>query len=511
MTTYSLDRLRRAAKALKRDYIARDGDAQARVTAIFPQKETLAFADALHVIAREAGFESWPKLKFKVETDQMDRADRAKRLGQALFYGRHWRVKQLLWDHPDLGESHFGLSCALYDIDTVRSRLAQQPQLATTVVEGRSPILHLAFSQHVHGAGSEADMRAVAEALLQHGADVDDTFALDYDPGSKLSALYGAMGHANNMPLSAWLLSKGANPDDNESLYHATELGHHDGLRLLIEHGVTVAGTNAIPRALDFNDHMAVEMLLAAGGDTNEGIAAHTSNEPSFVIPALHQAARRMCDGRMFDILLGAGADPNTRYNGLTPYALARVYGNRDGAAALEKAGADRTLSDEEALLAQAAEGEVPSGIYIDTAKMPDEYRSLLQKLVATGDRLAHIKRLVGIGVEYDYPDAMGLTPVQIAGWEGLPEEMAYLLSLKPDLSHINGYGGTLLSTIIHGSENCPARAERDHIECARLALAEGVALPKPAIRLAGEESMAAFLADWAQNYPGQVVEEGIG
>jgi hypothetical protein len=72
---------------------------------------------------------------------------------------------------------------------------------------------------------------------------------------------------------------------------------------------------------------------------------------------------------------------------------------------------------------------------------------------------IGHLARLVALGVPFDTPDGEGLTPVQIAGWEGLPDIMAYLLSLKPDLGHINGYGGTLLSTILHGSENNPNRA----------------------------------------------------
>jgi hypothetical protein len=123
--------------------------------------------------------------------------------------------------------------------------------------------------------------------------------------------------------------------------------------------------------------------------------------------------------------------------------------------------------------------------------------------------RLDHVRRLVALGLDYDRPDAEGLTPVQVAGWEGLPEAMGYLLGLRPDLTHVNGYGGTLLTTIIHGSENCPDRARRDHVECLRRALIHGVALPRQAIAFAGEPEVAAFLADWAEARPGQVVDGG--
>lgn len=130
----------------------------------------------------------------------------------------------------------------------------------------------------------------------------------------------------------------------------------------------------------------------------------------------------------------------------------------------------------------------------------------MMHELVRLPNRLDHIQSLVAIGMEYDRPDREGLTPVQLAGWEGKPEVMGYFLKLGPDLSHINGYGGTLLSSIVDGIETCPHRAERDHIGCARLALHHGVALPKALIQQTGNEEMSDFLAEWASERPGQVV-----
>jgi hypothetical protein len=47
-----------------------------------------------------------------------------------------------------------------------------------------------------------------------------------------------------------------------------------------------------------------------------------------------------------------------------------------------------------------------------------------------------------------------------LAGLEGLPEMAECFLSLKPDLPIEIGHSGTLLSAIIHGSENAPDRAD---------------------------------------------------
>ncbi|MDJ0826487.1 MAG: ankyrin repeat domain-containing protein [Rhodobacter sp.] len=505
------EKLRRQAKTLRKAYQAGETDAVARVRAVLPEAGGIKHADALHVIARELGFDSWPKLKLAREAAAMGREAKAERLKIALFHGQGWVVEALLAETPDLGRDTLGLACALYDAAHVQAALARDPGAATRLVGVRRPILHLAFSQHFKHGGSAADMLAVAEALLGAGADVNDSFPYDGDDNAPLSALYGALGHAGNLALAEWLLDRGADPNDGESLYHATELGHTKGLELLLKHGARPERTNALPRALDFNDHAAVRLLLEAGADPNEGIEQHPSGEPSFVIPALHQAARRLCDAEMIGMLLDAGADPSMRYRDMTPYSIARVYGNPAAADRIAAAGGDTTLGREEALLAAAAEGEVAPGNYIDPAKLPLDYRNLIRAMLHLPGRLGNVKRLVALGLEYDRPDEMDLTPVHVAGWEGLPEVVAYFLSLKPDLGHINGYGGTLLSTIIHGSENCPARAERDHIGCARLALEEGVALPSRAIELAGEADMAAFLADWGARYPGQVVEGGVG
>ena len=505
------EKLRREAKALKKGFVAGDARAVARVRAVLPDAAEIKLADALHIVAREAGHDSWPKLKLADEAAAMDRDVKAERLKMALFFGQHWVVDALLRETPDLGRDNFGLICALYDVAAVRRVLARDPAAATRIVGIRRPITHLAFSQHLHGAGSVADMLEVAEALVAAGADVNDCYLYNNDEHSPLSALYGAIGHARNMVLAEWLLNRGADPNDGESLYHSTELGHRDGLRLLLKHGARPDGTNALPRALDFNDHEAVQLLLKAGADPNEGIAEHAFGEPPFVIPALHQAARRMCDERMISLLLAAGADPSQRYKGVTPYALARIYGNAGAARLIAEAGADTGLSAEEDLLTAAADDEVPVGRYVDTAKLSDEYRDLIRAILHLPGKRGHVERLVAIGLDFDRPDAMGVTPVQIAGWEGLADMMSYFLRLKPDLSHVNGYGGTLLSTIIHGSENCPARAERDHVACARLALQQGVALPKRAITQAGQAEMSAFLAEWAAAQPGQVVDEGAG
>ncbi len=508
----SLDTLRRAAKILRKAYNDGDPAALERLAVRPPRSDSgkLTHADFLHVIARENNFASWPALKLAVEISGMDRARKQQRLKIALYHGHNSAVDRLLTDTPDLARGLLELEIALYDLPAVKAALRKDPGLAVTPIGPRRPILHLAFSKHFQAHPEKSDaMMAIADLLVQHGADVNDGFP--FEPGSDhlLSALYGALGHANNMRLAAWLLEQGANPNDNESLYHATELGHRDGLRLLLRHGADPTGTNALLRALDFNDHAAVDLLLKAGADPNEGVSPHPSGEAPMVASALHQAARRMCDARMADQLLEAGADPDLLYDGMTAYALALAFGNLDVAQAIRDAGGSIEIPEDLQPLITIARGG-NGRLSADPAGLPRECRYMLHNLIHLPNTFSHIKRLVAGGLAFDEADDMGMTPLHLAGWEGLPEVMGFFLDLKPDLNHINGYGGTLLSTIIHGSENAPSAASRDHVACARLALQHGVSLPRRAIELAGEDSMAEFLADWGETHPAQLADHGV-
>jgi hypothetical protein len=72
----------------------------------------------------------------------------------------------------------------------------------------------------------------------------------------------------------------------------------------------------------------------------------------------MHQAARRMAPAGMAKLLLDAGASATAEFEGVTPYSMARVYGNRDLAPGCSRpAGAATGLNREEALLARAADG----------------------------------------------------------------------------------------------------------------------------------------------------------
>ena len=132
----------------------------------------------------------------------------------------------------------------------------------------------------------------------------------------------------------------------------------------------------------------------------------------------------------------------------------------------------------------------------------------MLTRVILWEDRLDHAKALVAAGIDPNVAEEMDMPPLHLAGWAGLKDHVAWLLTLAPDFTHVNAYGGDLVGTIVHGSENRLDVDERDHVGCARLALEAGAPLRRSDLEGAMNEEMSAFLRDWAEAHPAQVGED---
>ena len=500
MPKNDLDLHRQEAKRLRRAFAAGEADAVRRVRAVLGDAGSLQHAQALHVIAREQGHASWPRLKLALETAAMDRAQRAERLGRALYFGQAWVVRALLDADPDLPHATFGLELATYDVEAVRARLARDPAAATAPAGRRPPIAHLCFSQyHRMAPEREGAMLAVAQLLVDHGADPNDSVPVEPGSAARLPVLYGALGHAGNLPLARWLLEHGADPNDFESLYHATELGHRDGVALLLAHGADPRHTNALLRAIDAADPAMVAMLLEGGADPDDPYCLdNAGHQRAPSPPALHHAASRFASGEMAALLLDHGADPTRVWHGRDAYGTARVHGATAVAHVLEARGHGRPLDATEAALAACVAGgagAAPDAGPLDPAALDDHDLTLPHRLAARPGSLAALRALFAAGLDPQHPDDQGMPPLHIALWEGLPDHVDFLLTLPHDLALRNGYGGDAMGTLIHGAEFCPSPG-RDHLACARLLLAAG-AVPDPEeVDACGDEELVELLRE---------------
>jgi len=353
-----LDQLRRRAKELRDG--ARSGDSAAieRLRRHLP-RAPLTLSAAQLVISREHGFPSWPALKAEVEARGLDLGPRVDALLEASIGPGAGRARRLLAADHRIATLDVSAAAALGEAGHVRALLDADPGLAVRPDHRRGwpPLLYVCHSRwHQVDPGRAEGMLEVARLLLDAGASPDTTNGRPPRRGFQ-SALSGAAGSANNPAITRLLLERGADPDDDESVYHAVQHRDHECLRLLIEHGAAVDGTNALGAAIGSGDVEAVRMLLDAGADPGRtprepaptGLLADMSINPLPFAAARDTAA-------VVEALLAAGADPDAPgRDGRSPLRAAVRRGAADVAAVLLRSGAQDDAGEVDHLLGACA------------------------------------------------------------------------------------------------------------------------------------------------------------
>ena len=185
---------------------------------------------------------------------------------------------RLLDEQPGLFSGDVFVACAAGDLAVIARTMAADPEWINRPGGPLNfpPLVAVTHSRLGQLSEFIMRLRACAQALLQAGANPNQRIGNRFPPASlatpdesgPLSALYGAAGVNRDPMLTEMLLNAGADPNDNESLYHSLE--NPDCTQMLLRHGARVGGTNALRRALDMPEPAALELLLAHGGDPNE-------------------------------------------------------------------------------------------------------------------------------------------------------------------------------------------------------------------------------------------------
>ena len=144
-----LNHLKTEAKTLKKQF--NSGDSHARNFASFHLTMVpgqLKLADAQFAIARSYGFKSWPRLKAYVEARALSNEDRADLLLKSIFESNYALLEELYSHHETLLGVNIFVTCALGDLETVRSMLEDTPEFATIVGGPRKtqPITYVAHA-----------------------------------------------------------------------------------------------------------------------------------------------------------------------------------------------------------------------------------------------------------------------------------------------------------------------------------------------------------------------------
>jgi len=458
---------KKQAKALLKGFRSGETSAVARMRAHVPrlvESADAALADAQFVVARERGFDSWPKLKEHIES-QRPLQEQIFLFMRAATGGKLAVARRILAQRPEMAAQRLQAACAAADVANVTALLARDPALATTLGAGRELPLICACASHFHRIGplvAAASVRC-ARTLLDHGAD-PNTHSLGTG-ADKLPALYFACV-SNNLGVVKLLLERGAKPNDGESVYHAAEMNHRECLALLVEHGADISspgesvGNTPLYFLADIGAHTeGVQWLLEHGADPNvpTGELAATP---------LHRVAASG-DVAFAKVLLAHGADPNLRRkDGRTPYVLAVRSGSVEVLELLRAAGASRDgLRPVDELLGACMLADEPAArAVIDknpgiVASLTAEDQQMLHQAASSG--LTESVRLMG-SLGFDVAATRnGATALHEAAWRGKVEVAKILVTLGAPLNVRDAqYGSSPIAWAAHGSRWCRSADE---------------------------------------------------
>lgn len=483
----SVEQYRRQARDLVRDCGLGRSEALARVRRVHPRYHRLpesdlplriSRTDALLVLAREHGFESWPKFVHEIEMLNRIRAtapleDPVSAFLEVACVPRHTShasgslddAEMILSRYPEVGTSTIHAAATLGDEAAVRGFLARDPRAATAKVppHGWDALTHLCFSRYLRldPARSERFVRT-ARALLDGGADARTGWSETIDrPNPRLtweSAIYGAAGIARHAELTRLLLEHGADPNDEETPYHVPESNDNSVMTVLLESGRLSQASLAcmLARKADWHDEEGLRLLLDHGADPRLMTA--------FGVNALHQALRRDNSVRTIGRLLEHGADPAIRnkLDGRSGFAMAARRGRGDVLSLFRRRGMDPAFEGLDALAAACAEGDRDTARSL-AARSPDlvgglaaEGGALLAEFAGNGN-LDGVRILLDLGVSvsaaYGGDPYFEIPPkssaLHVAAWRAQPAVVEELVRRGAPVDARDGKGRTPMALAV--------------------------------------------------------------
>jgi ankyrin repeat protein len=245
----------------------------------------------------------------------------------ATWHGTLELAEAILAAHPEVGGANIHTAAITGDDAAVRRFIAQDPDTvrATSPPYGGDALNYLCLSKYLRldQARSDAFLQA-ATALLDAGADPNTGFWTTGQHPERETALYGAAGVAHHAGMTRLLIERGADPNDEEAVYHSPESYDNDCVKLLVETGeITPANLSLmLIRKHDWHDYDGAKWLLEHGADPN-----HQRTRGWL---ALHHALARDNSLAMIALLLDHGADPAASKDGMTAVARAARQGRSD-------------------------------------------------------------------------------------------------------------------------------------------------------------------------------------
>ena len=460
--TATLHRLEEHAQALEEAF--RNGRLRAalRVRRVFPDigpdLNAITQAQALRVVAREAGFADWSAARRSLDIEALSRPEAEGALIEAALGDADERIHALLGRWPDLAAA--SVSCALVlglpdavdtlDRDTVNIAVGPRDW---------PPLLYLCHSRYGH---RDPERRAASikllQALLDLGADPNAGIRETASLRGFRTALGAAIGWVRNPAFVDALLEAGADIADGPTLYEGSamwEAVRHKDIAsleaLLARDPPQWHVCHALPQALEYDDVALTRLLLERGGDPN-----WTMGNWGFDGNCLHEAVVLGNSTAVLAALLEHGAQPDfADRDGRTPLALATCL-NRDALAAVlrEHGARDDAVREVDHWVGACFAGDVRAAsqpIADDRPFLPADHLWLCRAVRVGNDAAARL--LLAGGIDPDAMDDDGERPLHLAIRMDNGASTDLLIASGADLGQTNFAGETPLDVALTHSD----------------------------------------------------------
>ena len=370
----------------------------------------------------------------------------------SVWHGPLEPAADLLAVHPDIASGDLYAAAILGDAAAVARFVANDPAAASSKGGplGWDALTYLCFSKFLRLDRTRSDgFVSAATTLLDAGASASTGFwEKNHLPKPEWeSALYGAAGVAQHPELTRLLLERGADPNDEETTYHAPETYDNRALQVLVSSGKVNAEslTTMLLRKTDWHDVAGATWLLEHGADPNRVTRWNRTS--------LHQAILRDNAIEMIELLLEHGADPRLVADGTSATAMAARRGRRDVLELFDRRDLPVQLSGVDALVAACARNDA-SG----TRTMVERTPGLKSEILADGGNLLAefagngntegVGLFLELGVDVDarfvsgdnYWDvAQNSTALHVAAWRARHATVNFLIRRGAQVDAVDG------------------------------------------------------------------------
>ena len=467
----NLDKQRKLAKALARDYWRREPKAIARVRALHPKPpapEHFVLSDAQLVIARGYGFAGWPQMKRKIES---------------------------LTKSPT---EFFRAAVEAGDVDHVRQLLQSQPDLVARINE---PMFSF-NSPAVHVARTNLEL---LDLLLAHGADLNTRTS--WEKGSfgvleQVTPDEAAPLIARGARIDIWAAANlGMMPElvtlitGDPSLVHAKGGDGKRPLhfartveiaRFLLDHGAEIDALDddhdSTPAQHLIGDHPEVARFLVAQGARSDLLLAaalgdvalvqrHLDTDPGAIAMRVDQDWFPMVDtasngGHIYQWTLGFH---------VSAFDVARKRGNAEVLdVLLKRAGPLDQLLDALWWCDDARADAVLAADPQLVARAPEKALHQVAD-AARNNNAAAVSAMLRRGFPATALSQHGAAPLHWAAFHGNADMMEEVLRYNPPIdAQDRQFHGTAMGWLIHGALGSWGYSTRQHEKCARLLLGAG-------------------------------------